>query len=176
MLLFLSKLPKALPVRHVFRHRFSSSRSTNAGSSKPSDSEIGSDTSSSQTMAFHDLVEKGEIDAVKSALQTSHIPNLVNQGDPGRAQTTPLHLASRRGFVNVASYLVEQGADVNVQGAWELTPLHYSAIFNQPEITKLLLQCNADTSLKDVKGCSALDHAMTEQNIDVATILQKWRG
>ena len=133
------------------------------------------DTSSDKTNKFHDLVEKGDIEGVREAISctTTMAPiDIVNQGDPGRANTTPLHLASRRGFIDLVEFLVEQGADLNARGAWELTPLHYSAVFNQPTITTKLLDYGADHHLKDAKGNTALDHAKLESNNDVVTILE----
>jgi ankyrin repeat protein len=129
------------------------------------------DTSSDKTNKFHDLVEKGDIEGVREAINST-TTDIVNQGDPGRANTTPLHLASRRGFIDLVEFLVGQGADLNARGAWDLTPLHYSAVFNQPTITTKLLDYGADHHLKDAKGNTALDHAKLERNNDVVTILE----
>ena len=154
-----SKLVRSHPLRF---------RTLSASTSPPA---VGANTSSSTTSTFHDYVEQGDLNQVKQMVEKNQ--QLVNQGDAGRANTKPLHLASRRGFLELVNYLVKEGADVNARGAWELTPLHYTAVFDQPSITSSLLNHGADPCLKDAKGNTALDHAITEQNEDVATVLKE---
>ncbi len=142
--------------------------------------EAGADTSSPKTHRFHDAVENGNLEEVKIELEKllksssskSSSAEIVNQGDPGRTNTTPLHLASRRGWLNVLDFLVEKGANVNARGAWELTPLMYAAIFNQSKIASRLITCGADTSLQDVKGKTALDYAVQEKNFEIVEIIK----
>ena len=131
----------------------------------------GSNTSSSKTSTFHDLVESGNIDRVKVFVQES--PSIINAGDPGRAGTTPLHLASRRGFLELTEYFCNNGADVNARGAWNLTPLMYSAIFNHSSVATCLLKHGADQTLVDAKGNTAYAHAMLENNHDVSNMLKQ---
>jgi len=130
---------------------------------------VGADTSSDRTSPFHDAVERGDTQAVKHALLLS--PFLANSGDPGRANTTPLHLASRRGFLDLAALLLQAGADVNARGAWRLTPLHYAAVFDHPHIAAHLLEAGADATLLDARGTSALEHARMEGNSRVEAML-----
>ena len=130
----------------------------------------GSNTSSSKTSTFHDLVESGNIDQVKVFVATKS-PSIINTGDPGRAGTTPLHLASRRGFLELTEYFCHNGADVNARGAWNLTPLMYSAIFNHSSVATCLLKHGADPTLVDAKGNTAYAHAILEKNYDVSNIL-----
>ena len=131
---------------------------------------VGANTSTPETSRFHDAVERGDLAAVEQALNAD--PRLVNAGDPARSNTSALHLASRRGFVGLVQLLLERGADPDVRGAWELTPLHYAAVFDQPEVAEVLLAAGADVSLADVKGNTAADHAAKESNARVAEVLR----
>ena len=130
------------------------------------------DTSSEETNPFHDACERGDLEAVEMCIRKGAD---VNMGDPKRANTKPLHIASRGGSVDVVGMLLAKGADVNCRGAWELTPLMYASVFDQPEIVSLLLKEGADAGLVDVKGKTALDHAVGEKNMGVVAVLNKYR-
>ena len=130
----------------------------------------GDDSRAIQSSPFHDACEQGDVETVISLLNKGVD---VNAGDPSRANTTGLHLASRQGFVDLVYFLLEKNADVNSRGAWQLTPLMYSAVFDKPEVTSVLLEHGADMQLVDAKGKTALDHATSEQNFGVVAILQK---
>ena len=41
-------------------------------------------------------------------------------------EDTSLHLASKEGHTKVAEILIQNGANVNIQGAEEMTPLHHA--------------------------------------------------
>ena len=153
-------------------HRTLSITTTTTTTTTPTASDPPIDTSSDKTSTFHDFVEKGDINTVKQMIHQNADQDLVNQGDPGRSNTPPLHIASRSGHLNVIEYLVQQGADINGRGAWELTSLHYAVVFNQPEVVLHLLEHGADPLLKDVKGNTALDHAIKEEHSVIEKILR----
>ena len=70
----------------------------------------------------------------------------------GILQQTPLHLAARKGFVEIARLLLENKADLSsfdkvcLGPDWwrRYTPLHYASAEGQIEVAKLLLQYKAD--------------------------------
>ena len=131
----------------------------------------GADTSTPETDPFHDACERGDAQHVENVLRAGTVD--VNAGDAQRANTTPLHLAARRGFADVVGLLLAHGADVNVRGAWDLTPLMYTSVFNQPAVASLLLEHGADAALVDKKGKTALDHALGEKNLGVVAVLHE---
>ena len=68
----------------------------------------GADTSSSQTLEFHDAVERGDLQFVEK--QVAKIgASIVCEKDPARANVSPLHIASRRGFVDIVALLLDKG-------------------------------------------------------------------
>lgn len=69
------------------------------------------------------------------------------------SQRTPLHLAGRFGYVEVAKWLIANGADVNVKAYNGFTPLHYSP---HPEIVKLLIQAKVELETRDNFGSTPL--------------------
>ena len=140
-------------------------------SGKALSAEAGADTSTAATDPFHDACERGDAQCVEQFLRAGQVD--VNAGDPQRANTTPLHLAARRGFADVARLLLAHGANANARGAWDLTSLMYTSVFNQPVLASLLLEHGADTALVDKKGKTALDHALGEKNLGVVAVLNE---
>jgi len=72
---------------------------------------------------------------------------------------TPLQVASVLGYDEIALYLVENGAKVNLQSSTrKYTALHLAVLANKPEmLIELLTKSNADPLLEDAKGRSLLD-------------------
>ncbi|KAF9980859.1 hypothetical protein BGZ75_007892 [Mortierella antarctica] len=57
---------------------------------------------------------------------------------------TPLHLAARRGHLEMVMVLLQLGGDVNSRGERQWTPLHESISQNHSNISSLLIACGAD--------------------------------
>eukprot|EP00933_Yihiella_yeosuensis_P020509 TRINITY_DN16429_c0_g3_i2.p1 TRINITY_DN16429_c0_g3~~TRINITY_DN16429_c0_g3_i2.p1 ORF type:complete len:118 (-),score=22.96 TRINITY_DN16429_c0_g3_i2:287-640(-) len=96
--------------------------------------------------------------------------------DPNAADkngTTPLLVAIRKGHEDVAQTLIAHGASVNKAGNWGFTPLMYAAIFGQRNLAAVLLANGADPRPKDVRGDTALDHAVGERQPDIAQMIEK---
>lgn len=71
-------------------------------------------------------------------------------------QRTPLHLAARFNFMEVARWLLDQGADVNARCYNNFTPL---LLAKDPEMIKLLLEHKADVNALDAFESTALRKA-----------------
>ncbi|KAF9366255.1 hypothetical protein BGX34_004706 [Mortierella sp. NVP85] len=65
---------------------------------------------------------------------------------------TPLHLAARRGHMEMVMVLVQLGGDVNSRGERQWTPLHESISQNHSQISSLLVACGADLNAKNDAG------------------------
>jgi ankyrin repeat protein len=74
---------------------------------------------------------------------------------------TCLCIAVSNNDLNVAKFLLDQGADVNI-GIPELkrTPLHFAVFHGFLEMADLLVSYKAHTRAKDLLGCNAAHHAI----------------
>ncbi len=89
-----------------------------------------------------------------------------------------LHFASMCGHLELVFLLLAFGADVNVRTrsesgqSAEKTPLIEAAISGILSVVQVLFQNNADVSLRDFRGYTALDHAIQNKNHDVVQFLK----
>ena len=122
---------------------------------------------------------KGNLNNVKKLLKGS----LFTKGVPVNGVSTvkismlsgmtPLMCASMFGRVYVAEYLISMGADVNARSLGsENTALIYAASNNNQEIVKLLLYNNADKTLKNRDGLTALDFAEKNKYPSIISLLR----
>ncbi|MEM9482632.1 MAG: ankyrin repeat domain-containing protein [Cyanobacteria bacterium P01_F01_bin.116] len=109
----------------------------------------------------------GNIDEVTTLLQQGIDPNLVYNTN------TALTYAARDGFTEIASLLIEQGADVNWIDGEGVTPLILASFKGHMELVKLLLKHNADITVRDQWNRTALDYALRRGTADpIAQLLQ----
>lgn len=81
----------------------------------------------------------------------------INSPSDGRAA---LHAAANSGSPQGVKWLLEHGADVNVRGRMNRTPLHFAAERNRNSKTvEVLVAAGADIKAKDVQGRTALQIA-----------------
>jgi ankyrin repeat protein len=73
----------------------------------------------------------------------------LNRRNPGDLDKTALMDAACSGWEPIARALIAHGADVNLVDRNQDAALHYSAQFNQPRLTKILLEAGAETDLQD---------------------------
>jgi ankyrin repeat protein len=72
---------------------------------------------------------------------------------------TPLHYASSKGQLEVAQFLVANGADVNSRSLNGTTPLMMAAQSGNEMLIKFLLDNGADIQLRNALGFSVIDIA-----------------
>ncbi len=73
--------------------------------------------------------------------------------------STPLHIAAADDELEIAQFLLDCGANINATNYKGFTPLHLASFYCRPDIVKLLLFNNADTSIKDMNSKTALNVA-----------------
>ncbi len=117
---------------------------------------------------IHDAVRSGDSENVKTLLQ-SH-PEWLNS--PDQNQKTPLHTALESGHTEIATYLIELGADIDLKDKDEAAPLHNAAYLGSLEIVNLLLKKGA-AALNDgnFRGQTPLHFACERGHPEVATRL-----
>ena len=76
---------------------------------------------------------------------------------------TLLHKAAGYGRNSLLTYLIERGADVNVQDREGQAPLHYASNHAHRTIAKKLVETGANVNLLDYKGWSPLRFALARK-------------
>ena len=79
---------------------------------------------------------------------------------------TPLHVASLRGYEQVARALLEGGADVTAQNDDKQTPLHVASREGHWQVVHALLEHGASTTARDSFGSMPLHLALQPRNVE----------
>jgi ankyrin repeat protein len=79
---------------------------------------------------------------------------------------TPLHMASLRGYEQVARVLLECDADVTAQNDDDQTPLHVASSEGHLQVVRVLLEHGASTTARDKVGSTPLHLALQPRDID----------
>jgi ankyrin repeat protein len=85
--------------------------------------------------------------------------------------STPLHLASGRGHVDVARILLEHGADATHHDELGLTPLHRASQHGHLEVVRLLLEHGTDVNARDHSNWTPLHGASQDGHLDMVQVL-----
>jgi ankyrin repeat protein len=99
---------------------------------------------------FFDAVHADDMDKIKSTLSRLGVHNINRQSDTFMGAPTALHEANT---VQVAEYLIAQGADVRARDQEGKTPLHSARAV---EIVECLLRHGADVNARSKVGYTAL--------------------
>ena len=79
---------------------------------------------------------------------------------------TPLHMASLRGYEEVARVLLEGDADVRAQNDDDQTPLHVASREGHLEVVRVLLEHGASTKAQDKVGSTPLYLALQPRDVE----------
>jgi len=128
---------------------------------------------------------QGDLDTVKRHLAAGTdidaafiAPGVVASG------ATPLHMAVLADQREVARFLIEEGANVDVPAKDEYggTPLHWAAVLGRVEIAKQLIAAGADVNARDNNGYTPLDAtdyeglSESQARLEIAERLRKSGG
>jgi hypothetical protein len=87
----------------------------------------------------------------------------------------PLHYASSAGKLNIAEFLVANGAKVNALSPSETTPLMMAVSSGNELLIKFLLDNGADLSIRNHEGFSAIDVAELFNRNDIKIgLISRW--
>ena len=109
----------------------------------------------SDSEEFFAAAEKGDIKKVATFLKSGIDPNLQDQKD-----WLALHYASKRGYLEVVQYFLENGANIDVyEEEHDRTVLQLAIIEGHLEMVKLLIEKGADINIKSSEDETPLDFA-----------------
>lgn len=95
-----------------------------------------------------------------------------NDADVNKTGWTPLHYAASRGHVPVIMHLLDHSAYIDAESPNGTTPLMMAALYGSPEAVKALIQADADPTLRNQLGLSALDFAVRGQRPNSIELMQ----
>jgi len=116
---------------------------------------------------FHETAKRDQVDKLQKLLSADE--NWLEKRD--KYQRTPLHSAARYGAISAARFLLDRGADLNVEDEKGNTPLHLASIFRHDEIVDLLIQHKADVDLFNAQGQTPLHLASLYGNPESIKLL-----
>jgi ankyrin repeat protein len=72
---------------------------------------------------------------------------------------TLLHLAAKKGYLNLVKLLIDRSAEINAQDEGGNTPLHYAAASGRKDVVKLLLEKGVDATITNAREQKAIDYS-----------------
>jgi ankyrin repeat protein/L-ascorbate metabolism protein UlaG (beta-lactamase superfamily) len=118
---------------------------------------------------IHDAIVQSDKSKIESLLAEN--PELIDSKD--RSGLTPLFIALDRGRNNLASYLLNKGADPNLKGYLNRTYLHMAARSGNLTVANLLIGKGADVNAKDSKGETPLQCVGRAMRTELISLLVK---
>jgi ankyrin repeat protein len=118
------------------------------------------------------FVKRGDVDRVRELLSAE--PSLIHTRDTD--ESTLLHHAAWKGHAEMASLLLDAGAEVNAQNQndhWGGTPLHAAAHGNQKPVAELLLARGADLHATSCNGRTPIQETTFHKATTVANLLKR---
>ncbi len=77
---------------------------------------------------------------------------------------TPLAFAATKGRVDIVSFLIESGADVNGKNSFGQTALMFACMYGHKDVVEFLVEKGADIDVKDAGGLTAVMYAMSTRS------------
>jgi hypothetical protein len=105
---------------------------------------------------LHHCAKNGFTTSVKRLLSIRNINVNVKDDESG---WTPLHWAARNGHIEIARFLLQNGAEVNARSINGCTSLHCAAFYGHVDILHLLVENGANLEAQDNDGWRALHWA-----------------
>ncbi|KAA0154251.1 hypothetical protein FNF29_02471 [Cafeteria roenbergensis] len=124
--------------------------------------------------ALFGAVETGDLHAVAIQVLNGARVNWRNEYASGR---TALMTAAARGHDDVVRFLIDRGADLDVQDTHGQTALMSAAYKSKPRVVRTLMKRGADPDLRSRLGKTARDMCFTDncrQLLDQGVVFQRW--
>lgn len=122
---------------------------------------------------------QGNLETVQLLLKYVSSPDEGMDVEPLPATGSAFSWACVGGHLDVAAYLLEKGACINIQNSPDLGPPLIASVFKlEPETVQFLLENGADVNLKNTKGKTAIDYIalLTEDANALQGVLKRKLG
>jgi ankyrin repeat protein len=120
----------------------------------------------SQNLLLHYAARDGNFNEVRRLVQEDG----AKVDYPGSAYST-LGYVARFGSMEMARFLVENGADIELVATDFMAPLAEACLAGNMDIAKLLIENGANISAKDIVGWTALHRASENGHLDIVRLL-----
>lgn len=117
--------------------------------------------------ALLDAAKNGNLSRVQRLVTSDNI----NCRDAQGRNSTPLHLAAGYNNIEVAEYLLENGADVNARDKGGLIPLHNASSYGHLDIAALLIKFKTVVNATDKWGFTPLHEAAQKGRTQLCALL-----
>lgn len=117
--------------------------------------------------ALLDAAKRGQLSRVKRLLTSQN----VNCRDPEGRNSTALHLAAGYNNLEVAEYLLQNGAQVNAPDKGGLIPLHNAASYGHLDVAALLIKYQTNINATDRWGFTPLHEAAQKGRTPLCALL-----
>lgn len=124
---------------------------------------------------LHKAAQDGEIEKVKQILDEAFFKedgeseDLIDDKD--KMGDTPLHKAVKAGHIDLAKYLISNGAEINEENKTGWTPLLTASFFGTPQVAELLIAKGADVNAENRNGSTPLHGVASRGLVEVADLL-----
>ncbi|MEQ9375502.1 MAG: ankyrin repeat domain-containing protein [Imperialibacter sp.] len=120
-------------------------------------------------VTIHEACCIGELETVKEHIDK--VPEALNSFSADGF--TPLGLACFFGHSNLAAYLIETGADVNIaaNNDFRVAPIHSACAISNVPIVNLLIAAGANVNLPQQKGICPIHSACHNGSLEIVRIL-----
>ncbi len=125
-------------------------------------------------------VKKNNITRVKkiiSSVPNKRILRAVLDYKERKSKNTALHYAAQNGNLFIVKYLVEKGANINMQSLGSFTPLHTAAARDRTNVAIYLVKKSAQINIIQSSGCAtgytAFYWALENDNYELAKLMLK---
>ncbi len=118
---------------------------------------------------INEVIRQDDVELLKLIISIEAINSPVLEGNP------PLHLSCRYRTKKCTAYLLDKGADLNLPGRQQMTPLHYAVLVCDLETAHLLTTRGADPTRKDLNDETPYSLPLRLGNRRVAfAVFKKW--
>lgn len=122
---------------------------------------------------MHRACRLGDVTLLSSIV--SQHPNVLNLLD-AKLGWAPLYRTVICGHIDATKFLLEKGADPNIQNRMGETPLHQAALHNNIKLAKILLRHKANVNAQQHDGDSPLHSACSKGHVEIVRLLLKHKA